>query len=93
MVDGRIKPAQFARLQSKIEERMGALMAQITASTDFEVMHDLPTTREALEAAWDTGDLDYRRALMGLVFERIVILPAEHRGQAVQRRAREARVP
>jgi DNA invertase Pin-like site-specific DNA recombinase len=81
VVNGMIKPAQFGRLQSKIEERMGALMEQITASTEFDVIHDLPTTREALEAAWDAGDLDYRRALMGVVFERIVILPAEHRGK------------
>jgi site-specific DNA recombinase len=79
-VEGAVTKAQFARMKNELESRQEKALARIADAADSYVWRTVPTTREALEAAWDTQGVEYCSALVGLVFDRITVMPAAHRG-------------
>jgi site-specific DNA recombinase len=79
--DGDITKAEFLGMKRKLKDRQTRLLATLAASQEAVTVASLPTTREGLQALWDSEDFDSRRKMMALAFDEVQILPAAHKGQ------------
>lgn len=74
--DGRIDPDDFAIAKQVITTRIAELDAAFRRTTDTSgtLLATLPSTFEALRAAWETWPLDIRRAVVKLVVRKVKIV-------------------
>lgn len=75
--EGRISRAEWLAARGPLEARLQAAQAQVEARRDAEVSSELSLD---LRSRWESLDVDRQRAILGLVFERIVVQPARQRG-------------
>jgi site-specific DNA recombinase len=75
-VEGLLDRDDYMRMRAELERRVDEVSAQVAEQSGARVMRQLPTGDGALRAAWDEGDLAWRRELIGLVVERVVLHPA-----------------
>lgn len=75
-VDGLLDRDDYMRMRAELERRIDEVSAQVAEQSGARVVRALPAGEGALRAAWDDGDLAWRRELVGLVVEKVVIHPA-----------------
>lgn len=73
-VEGLIDSAGYQRTRAALDSRRDDLRARVAAATGSAVLAAAPIGDEAaLRRAWESGSLDWRRALFSAVFERMVV--------------------
>jgi site-specific DNA recombinase len=72
--DDTISREAFISASKEIDSRLKAINAQLRSSAETRTLASLPDT--GLWKAWDQSGLDWRRALIGAVVERVEIGPA-----------------
>jgi DNA invertase Pin-like site-specific DNA recombinase len=71
-----IKKPEFLRQRAALEQRIAQTRAKLDRLMERADLAGLPTAPGALRKAWPDMTLAARRAVLGLVLERVVILPA-----------------
>ena len=77
--DGTITRREWLTARERLEQRIGEARRVLDRNGNG-VLADLPADADALAAAWDAGDVDWRRALLSALVDRIDIQPATKRG-------------
>lgn len=75
-VRGVLPRDRYLRVRSQLEDRLQAARTELAAHTGKKVLASVPATSAALRTAWENRGLDWRRALVGAVLERVVLGPA-----------------
>jgi len=82
LADGVIDPEDFRHAKDRINERLAGIERALAAKSSPEagLLAQLPEELEALEAAWAgwDRDLDRRRAVLRLAFNRVTVRPTRH---------------
>ncbi|MCU1372255.1 MAG: Resolvase domain protein [Ilumatobacteraceae bacterium] len=80
--DSGLSKGKYQELVNLIESRIAKLTATVSVGNSKALVSDgLPTTLEGLRTAWESSGLDWQRALLGLIYNDVVVLPADHKGQ------------
>lgn len=74
--DRLISRAEFLEARKAIEGRIESTQRSLGRSAKASVLSNLPSTRDALEKAWETRDLSWRRAVLSALIEKVSISPA-----------------
>jgi hypothetical protein len=77
--DGTLDKPTYKRQRARIEDRARHARAQLAKLTARRDLAGLPPEPGALRGAWPGLTLAQRRVVVGLVVERVVILPADGR--------------
>lgn len=80
-VDRLIGRSEFIDARKTVEERLGAAKRTLARATKATVLVDLPRGRRAFEKEWDERDLNWRRSLVALALDRVVVHRPEKRGR------------
>ena len=75
--EGRISRAEWLAARGPLESRLQTAESRNEARRDTEASLELTV---GLRDRWESLDVDSKRSILRLVFERIVILPAKSRG-------------
>jgi DNA invertase Pin-like site-specific DNA recombinase len=73
---GQIDRGEYLSARAILNERKQALEVGLRADDDAAVLSALPDSEAALREAWGTASLDWKRAVVQAVVERVVIGPA-----------------
>ena len=73
---GDITRAEFRAARKALEAEIESLHSKLSRNGRSRVLTGLPTGRDALQAAWESGDVGWRRALVAAIVDRIKIHPA-----------------
>ena len=79
--DKLISRPEFLEARKVIEGRIDRSKRLLARYTEASVLASLPHDPQALRQAWETRGLDWRRAVIKVVLERIVVGPPEKRGR------------
>jgi hypothetical protein len=80
--DSGLSKGKYQELVNLIEGRIAKLTSTVSVRNSKALVSEgLPTTLEGLRTAWESNGLDWQRALLGLIYNDIVVLPADHKGQ------------
>lgn len=86
-MDGLVPKEAFARRAAQLDAESAALYKALAAKSGREALVGLPSTLEELSAAWKCRGIDWQRALIETVIERVTIT-AGRRGSRVFDRSR-----
>jgi site-specific DNA recombinase len=74
--DRVLSRSEYLAARSTLEGRVEAARRELARTTGRHTLATLPSGGQALREAWDRADLDWRRAVLGAVVERVVLQPA-----------------
>ena len=74
--DGQLSKAGYLRARQKLVDRIDATRRALARRDGSSTLQALPSGSGALRDAWDAGDVQWRRRLLGAVLERVVLHPA-----------------
>ena len=77
--DGTITRREWLTARERLERRIGEARSVLDANGNG-MLATLPADADALRAAWKAGDVEWKRALVRTVIDRIDIQPATKRG-------------
>jgi site-specific DNA recombinase len=80
-VDGRLGRAEFMVAHDALVKRIEATRAELATLTSSRTVASLPSAGAELRAQWEAADLEWRRALVDAVVERIEVGQSRARGQ------------
>lgn len=72
--DGTIGRREWLAARERLEKRIAE--ASRTLDRNRGPLADLPSDADALREAWDAGTVEWRRAVVGTVIERVTVAPA-----------------
>jgi DNA invertase Pin-like site-specific DNA recombinase len=75
-VEGVLNRDGYERVRTKLERQQQALQGRIADLRGNRTLGRLPIGEVALRATWDAADLAWRREVIGLLIEQVVISPA-----------------
>ena len=78
--DRLIGRREFLTARSRLDDRVRGIRRQLGAIQTRGAVIDLPSGAEAVSEAWQARGLDWRRALVAAVIDRIIIRPASKPG-------------
>lgn len=78
--DGAISRREWLVARERLTDRIAAARRQLDAAGFDRVLAALPAGADRLAAAWEAGDVDWRRAVLVAVAARIEVAPATKRG-------------
>lgn len=81
-MDGMIPKDAFGRRGAALDAELAALYARMAARSGREVLVGLPNTMEALQSSWERRGIDWQRALIDAVLDRVTVTPGR-RGSRV----------
>ncbi|MFH1330853.1 MAG: recombinase family protein [Actinomycetota bacterium] len=73
---GIIDRTTFIKVSRALQGEIDALRSRLTRTSRSRILTTLPHTRQALQAAWDDGEIGWRRGLVMAVIDRIEVSPA-----------------
>ena len=68
--------SEYLAARSTLEGRVEAARRELARTTGRHTLDRLPSGGQAVAEAWAAADLDWRRAVLGAVVERVVLQPA-----------------
>ena len=71
-----ISRAEFFAARRVLENKIEEAKSRLGTQTHNRVLASLPSGRSALETAWESADLSWRRALVSAVIDHVVVGPA-----------------
>lgn len=74
--EGHLSKAGYLKARTKLTERVQATERALGRRNGAGALRGLPVGQEALRAAWDMGDVGWRRRLLSAVLESVVMKPA-----------------
>lgn len=74
--DRLIDRAQYLGGTQRVRERIETTRRELARNAGTRVVASVPSTRKALEKAWEERGLEWRRSLLSLVLDRVVLHPA-----------------
>lgn len=80
-VDRTISKSEFLAARGAIEGRIKAAQRELSRSAKAGVLASVPRDGGALAKAWDVRGLDWKRSVLSVVLDRVVIAPAPVRGR------------
>jgi site-specific DNA recombinase len=75
-VERRITRPEYLAARDGLTERIKAARARLARPAAGAMLRELAGDGGAVRRAWDKGDLEWRRQLVGAVIDRVVIGPA-----------------
>jgi site-specific DNA recombinase len=75
LADGMLNKEQFARAKARVNRRLEAARWDLARTSGLRALRDVPSGEEALRAAWEDWDDERRRAVIGAVVERVIVVP------------------
>ena len=75
--DRLITRSEYLAARTPIESRMKTTRERLEKRARQSVITGLPVGADALRSAWAERDLDWRRALIGTVIEKVTVKPAQ----------------
>lgn len=72
----RISRAEWLAAREGLQQRAEAAHKRLGADTHHAALRDVPRDAEGLRAAWESGDVDWRRRLLTAVLDRVIVHPA-----------------
>jgi site-specific DNA recombinase len=79
--DGRIDRSRWQRQTERVTERIERAQRQLAGSVKGSILAEVPRSRDQLERVWNERDVAWRSALLGAVFDRIVVNPPKRSGR------------
>lgn len=77
--DGTLTRREWLTARSRLTDRIEEARRVLDAN-GHGMLAEVPADADALAAAWDAGDVEWRRALIGTVVDRVVVKPAAKAG-------------
>lgn len=82
---GELPKAAYVRVRNQLQEQVDAITAELAVTQSHGALVGLPLNETAIRHAWETRGLDWQRAFLAFVYERVEILPAPHKGARFSR--------
>ena len=79
--EGRLQRSEFLAAHDRLVDRIAKTQRRIADLTAGRTVAALPSAGAELRAQWAVADLDWRRALVEAVIERVEVGPSRARGQ------------
>jgi DNA invertase Pin-like site-specific DNA recombinase len=76
-----ISRAEYLGARSGLEERIASTRGRLARRSTTPFLADLPSGGEAVRAAWEAHQVDWRRRLVAVVLEAVIIGPETMRGR------------
>ncbi len=80
--EGRIGRAEWLAARDVAERRVETARRSVERDTSRSVLASVPTDVDALHRRWEDAGLDWRRAVLGAVVDRVEVHPAQRGGRA-----------
>lgn len=82
-VERSVPRAAFLQAKRRLEDRLERSRAELNAQAGDDVLESLPSDAGALRRAWESGTVDWRRAVVMAVLHEVRVLPYSPRSPRV----------
>jgi site-specific DNA recombinase len=79
-LDGGLTKPEYMVRRADLDRETNEIEERISSRLGRGAVPAVPTTEDELMKAWSTNGIDYQRALIALVVDRLTIMPASRRG-------------
>jgi hypothetical protein len=80
-VDGTVGDPEFGKLAVELDTMIATAERRADEALGATVLAGVASTRDELEAQWQSEGLEWRRALIARYVEGVTVKPAAHKGE------------